>query len=68
MFRREIFEAEIMDRGLVLQNVKTFHIALKLKCITHYMKTSSKLTVYPKDFRLEGVFKYGMTTSLELMR
>ena len=58
-FRKEIFEVEIKEGGLKLHNIAISDSALKLGWLKRYLQSSSKWTISPIDFELEGVFNFG---------
>ena len=49
-FRKEILEAEVRNGGLKLHNIGW---------LKRFLRSSSKWTVFPKEFELEGVFCFG---------
>ena len=59
-FRREIMEANIIDGGLKLHNLKTFDAALKIGWLKRYITTKSKWSIVPYNFDFDGLFKYGV--------
>ena len=57
--RKEILEAEVRNGGLKLHNISKFDSVLKIGWLKRFLRSSSKWTVFPKEFELEGVFCYG---------
>ena len=56
---KEILEGEFYHGGLRLSNISLFDKALKLSWLKRYLRSSGKWTVFPNDFELWDVFKYG---------
>ena len=42
-----------------LHNIKLFDNVLKIGLLKRYLRSSSKWTIFPKEFELDGVFMYG---------
>ena len=59
-FRREIVEANIVEGGLKLHNLKKFDAALKIGWLKRYINTNSKWTITPKVNEFDGLFMFGM--------
>ena len=53
-------EANIIDGGLKLHNLKTFDAALKIGWLKRYITTKSKWSIVPYNFDFDGLFKYGV--------
>ena len=53
-------EANIIDGGIRLHNLKIFDAALKLGWLKRYITTNSKWSVIPYYFDFDGLFKYGV--------
>ena len=59
-FRREIMEANVIDGGLKMHNIKIFDAALKIGWLRIYIVTHSKWSVIPYNCDFDGLFKYGV--------
>ena len=55
-----MLKAEIKDGGLRLHNIKLSDNALKICLLKRYLRSSSKWTIFRKEFELDGVFMYGL--------
>ena len=53
-------EANTIDGGLKLHNLKIFDAALKIGWLKRYNNTKSKWSVVPYNFDFDGLFKYGV--------
>ena len=54
-FRRDILEAELVDGGLKLHNLKIFCMALKTGWIKRFMTSSAKWTNFPNHFEFSDI-------------
>ena len=59
-FRREIVEANIIEGGLKLHNLKKFDAALKIGWLKRYISTKSKWTITPYVNEFDGLFRFGI--------
>ena len=53
-------EANTIDGGLKLHNLKFFDAAQKIDWLKRYNNTKSKWSVVPYNFDFDGLFKYGV--------
>ena len=53
-------EANTIDGGLKLHNIKLFDAALKIGWLRRYIVTHSKWSVIPYNCDFDGLFKYGV--------
>ena len=53
-------EANVIDGGLKMHNIKTFDAALKIGWLRRYIATHSKWSVIPYNCDFDGLFKYGV--------
>ena len=58
-FRKEILEADTLDGGLKLHNLKTFCMALKLGWIKRYLSSKANWTNFPDYFEFREICSYG---------
>ena len=58
-FRKEILEANTVDGGLKLHNLRYFDAALKIGWLKRYLQTNSKWKSVTNAFKFSGLFICG---------